>query len=180
MHGRRRNQEAMQRTADRRRREDDAPRLSEEIPRLATLVMRVTDGDAGGMNRTEHIKRVVVANAPALFEIVCLNHDCKEGGHDITDSVMRALRTGATKFDGRDTCHGSVANNNCGHVLEYVAEATYTSLRPEPEPEQAKRPAHCPSPVACRRSPVSPEHRKGNRRRATGFGSVLRHKHTPP
>jgi hypothetical protein len=125
MYGQRRNSEAAQRMQDRRRRQDDAARLSVEIPRLETLRLELADEGPGMSGSVSHVRPVVVTSAPALFELPCSNHYCKDGGHDVTWEVMRALRGGLTRFEGQHTCNGSVGTSECAHVLKYVGIATY-------------------------------------------------------
>lgn len=125
VYGSRRNAEANQRSADRRQREDDAPRLSAEIPKLLTLAIAIADGEAGAIGGSEHVRHVIVARAPALFEMKCGNRDCKEGGHDITHELVRELRSGKTRIEGSDPCHGNVGSSRCAYVVRYVATATY-------------------------------------------------------
>jgi hypothetical protein len=116
---RRYDQEAKQRIADRRLREDEAPRLVEEAPRLATLQIDVENGT----NR--YLWRIVVERAPALFEIPCPEQGCENGGHDLTREIMRALRTSAPRVEGESSCRGDLGQRTCGRVLKYVATATY-------------------------------------------------------
>jgi hypothetical protein len=126
MNNRSRNSEAAQRFAERRQREDGAPRLREVLPNLATLRIEV-DERRGMANAGDpkHVRLVVVDSAPALFEIPCGDKSCKEGGHDLTDGVLRALNAGATKFELEDTCHGNVGKAFCGTVMRAHITATY-------------------------------------------------------
>lgn len=121
----RRNSEAAQRFAERRRREDEAPRLQAEVPNLDTLVLELSDHGSETAAAMKHLRRVVVASAPALFDIPCSDPSCVDGGHDVTHSVMRALRQRASTFEGEDQCHGSVRTAACAHVLRFVLVATY-------------------------------------------------------
>jgi hypothetical protein len=116
---RRNNQESKQRSLDRRKREDDAARLIDEVRRLASLDIEIDDGG----NR--YIKRIVVERAPALFDLPCPEKTCTNGGHDITRAVMQALRASATRFEGEDMCRGEVPAGRCGHVIKFVATAVY-------------------------------------------------------
>lgn len=120
-----RTSEAAQRFAERRRREDEAPRLKDEVSTLETLALSLSDSRGVADPATTHLRHVVVAHAPALFEIPCADAACKDGGHEISHAVMRALREGRTAFEGEDVCHGSVGSAPCGRVLRYVATATY-------------------------------------------------------
>jgi hypothetical protein len=126
MYASRRNAEAQQRANERRQREDTAPRLNVEVPKLLTLALVISDGEPGAIGGSEHTRHVVVARAPALFEMRCGNRDCKEGGHDITYELVRGLRAGETKIEGQDPCHGNVGSARCAYVLRYVAKATYS------------------------------------------------------
>ena len=125
MYGSHRNSEAAQRSQERRRREDEAPRLAREVPRLVSLVMEIADSEQGALGGGDYIRRVVVESAPALFELVCANKACKNGGHDLTQEIMYSLRAGVARFEGKDACHGTVGSAACANSLTYVAKATY-------------------------------------------------------
>ncbi len=73
----------------------------------------------------QYLWRIVVERAPALFEIPCPEPACTNGGHDITRSVMQALRASSPTFEAEFTCQGDVAAGSCGRILKYVAKATY-------------------------------------------------------
>jgi len=122
----RRNQEAAQRFADRRRREDDAPRLSDVVPHLESLKLEVRETRSGISNpEASHIRRIVVSSAPALFVVPCHDSNCKDGGHDVTSEVLSALRSRTPRFEGEDGCGGQVGSAGCQRVLHYIATATY-------------------------------------------------------
>lgn len=123
--GGRRNSEAALRSQERRKREDEARRLQDEVPALESLVLTFRDGLPGASGAVEHVRRVPVGSAPALFEQTCQNRDCKGGGHDLTYEIMRALQSGATQLEGRDECAGSAGTAPCRFVLSYVGTATY-------------------------------------------------------
>ena len=121
-----RHGEGAARFAERRRREDEAPRLNTEIPKLETLKLEVEARRSGSVvSEASHIRRIVVDNAPALFMLPCGDPSCRDGGHDITHPVMYALRAGQTTFDGEDTCHGQTGSATCSRILHYVGKATY-------------------------------------------------------
>jgi hypothetical protein len=122
----RRDREAAERAAQRRQRENDAPRLADAVPNLESLRMEVRETRANIANpEASHIRRVVVAHAPALFVVPCHDSHCKEGGHDVTRDVMSALRSRAARFEGEDPCQGTVGSANCERILRYVCVATY-------------------------------------------------------
>jgi hypothetical protein len=126
MQSRGRNSEAAQRFAERRRREDAAPRLRDRIPSLASLRLEVEERrGATNAGDPKHVRLVVVDSAPALFALPCGDHACRDGGHDVTDSVLRSLASGATHFELEDTCHGSLGNAFCGSVMRIVVTAGY-------------------------------------------------------
>ena len=117
-----------ERATERMQREDEASRLADEVPNLTSLRIAIAHQRSElGFGGTEHVKVVVVPRAPALFFIPCGDPHCKEGGHDITDSVMRALRSNRTEFEGRDSCHGSLgtAESRCTSYITYRGTATY-------------------------------------------------------
>jgi hypothetical protein len=126
MYSRSRNSEAAQRFAERRRREDAAPRLREAVPSLATLRLEV-DERRGVTNAGDpkHVRLVVVDSAAALFSLPCGDHGCRDGGHELTDVVLRALKAGAARTELEDPCHGNVGTVPCGLVLHLLLTATY-------------------------------------------------------
>jgi hypothetical protein len=126
MHYHRKQSEAALRFAERRRREDEAPRLIAEVPRLKTLKLEIEERSGGSsVAEPKHMRKVVVEHAPALFLIPCGDSRCKEGGHDITHLVLRSLRAGETTFEGQDVCAGLQGSTQCSRVMHYVATATY-------------------------------------------------------
>src|ERR1700691_4968117 len=97
MHGK--SREASERFAERRRREDEAPRLRDEIPSLRTMRLEVEEHRAtSAVAETRHVRIVIVDRAPALFVLPCGDPDCRDGGHDVTSEIMDRLRHGATEF----------------------------------------------------------------------------------
>jgi hypothetical protein len=120
----RRNSAAALRFADRRQREDEAPRLSDQVPGLTSLKFVIDErcGAAG----TTHIRRFVVDRAAALFLVPCGDPRCMDGGHDLTTTVMRALRARETSFRGTDECPGSVGPSVCSRVVHFDATAEYS------------------------------------------------------
>jgi hypothetical protein len=121
----RRNSPAALRFAARRQREDDAPRLSAEAPHLLSLRLEIEEH--GGSAQPKYIRRIVVDTAPALFVLPCGDPRCIDGGHDITTSVMRALRGHEPSFGGTDDCIGSIGSSACTRVIRYSAVAHYQS-----------------------------------------------------
>ncbi len=126
MHYHRKQSEAALRFAERRKREDEAPRLVTEVPRLKTLQLEMEERSGGStVAEPKHMRRIVVEHAPALFVIPCGDSRCKDGGHDITHMVLRSLRAGEPVFEGEDVCNGSQGSGQCSRVLHYMAKATY-------------------------------------------------------
>jgi len=126
MYSRSRNSEAAQRYAERRRREDEAPRLREAVPALATLRLEV-DERRGVANSGDpkHVRLVVVDSAAALFSLPCGDHSCRDGGHEMTDAVLRALQAGTARVELEDPCHGTIGTAPCGLVMHVLVTATY-------------------------------------------------------
>ncbi len=122
----RRHSPAAQRFAERRRREDEAPRLCDQVPELVSLRLEIEErsGHTTGAG-PKHIRRVVVDRAPALFLMPCGDPRCADGEHDVTTTVMRALRAHETQFQGSDECMGSVGLSACPRVLHFDATAEY-------------------------------------------------------
>jgi hypothetical protein len=109
---------------DRRSREDSAPRLLDEIPSLVSLRLEITQGRTES-GSAKHARTIVVERAPALFEIACIERTCRNGGHDLTYSIMAGLRQKLTSFEGADVCGGSVGTAECGSRLQFQAIAVY-------------------------------------------------------
>ena len=119
----RKNSPQAQRFAERRRREDDAPRLHDLVPDLVSLKLEIED--RSGVGGTTHTRRVVIGQAPALFLVPCGDPRCADGEHDLTTTVMRALRSHEKSFKGQDECRGSVGPSNCSRVLVFDGVAEY-------------------------------------------------------
>jgi hypothetical protein len=125
-HFRRMRSEAAERSAERRRREDEAPRLTNLVPKLDSLKLEIEEHHAGvRLAESVHVKRVSVPHAPALFDLPCLDSFCKDGGHDMTDAILRSLQAGKTEFEGEDACRGHTGTAECRRVLRFTAHATY-------------------------------------------------------
>lgn len=124
----RRNHEATERVRQRQDRENAAPRLSDEVPELRTLrlVLRFTRGELT-IPESQHTRIVVVPRAAALFVVPCSDPSCRDGGHDVTHSIMAHLRARHASFEGSAPCEGSLgtASAPCGRVLHFEASATY-------------------------------------------------------
>jgi hypothetical protein len=126
-----RNTEALERRRERQQREDSAPRLSTEIPALRTLRLTMSYYRGDVAVQPGHTRLVVVQRAPALFQVTCADKDCKQGGHDITEPVMRGLREGHKLFTGSAPCSGELGATpetpgvRCGSELRFEAEATF-------------------------------------------------------
>jgi hypothetical protein len=126
MLNRRRSGPAALRFAARRQREDEAPRLHDEVPRLRHLRLEVEERRGGGIvPEAKHIRHVIIDRAPALFLLPCGDASCNDGGHDVTLAMMRDLRAGQTRFEGESVCNGTVGTALCGRVVHYVAIADY-------------------------------------------------------
>jgi hypothetical protein len=120
---------------ERRRREDEAPRLRDEVRGLTELSIEIDEFREDAMIvAARHTRRIVIAHAPALFEFGCTDDRCRGGGHDLTLEVMRALRSRSVRFQGEHVCTGEVGSSECRRILRYVAHASYGSV---PDPEAA-------------------------------------------
>src|SRR5258708_13568215 len=94
-----RSREAFLRFSERRRREDEARRLHEELPRLLTLRLEIEEhrGNAT-FAETKHVRHAAVARAPSLFVLPCGAPDCRGAGHAATAPPLQPLRTAAPRF----------------------------------------------------------------------------------
>jgi hypothetical protein len=114
------------RAAERRQREDGAPRLRQAVPFLGSLAIRFHEMyEDMRLAEATHVRRIVVESAPAYFEIPCADRDC-EGVHNLTQDFLRALRSALPEFHGTHICTGGPTARACGRVLHYVAIATYS------------------------------------------------------
>jgi len=126
MRAHRKQTAAAQRSAERRQREDDAPRLRDEVPDLLSLTLEIEERSEGtAALQQKHTRRIVVDHAPALFLIPCGDPKCEDGGHDVTYAIMRALRSHEPEFTGEDGCSGSLGSSTCRRILYYQAAAEY-------------------------------------------------------
>ncbi len=119
---------AAQRFAERRQREQESPRLAVLIPALESLKLTVEERRGTWPSATpegSHVRHVVVPTAPALFVITCHDPECREGGHDVTTLVMRALRAREPRFEGKNQCYGHVGSADCQRTIRFVGTAAY-------------------------------------------------------
>ena len=124
MHGK--SREAQERFAERRRKEDEAPRLHDEAPDLRSLRLVIEESRGNtSLAEARHVRIVVVDRAPALFVLPCGDSDCRDGGHDVTREVMNHLRGRETDFVVTESCHGTVRDVPCGRIVHVKASATY-------------------------------------------------------
>lgn len=127
-YGRRHHGEADERAAERRRREDSAPRLIEQVPNLESVRLELREHRAGVfLPESVHVRPIPVMHAPALFDLPCLDTGCKDGGHDLTESFIRAFQAGTAHLTGEHACRGQTGGAECQRVLNYVVTATYKS-----------------------------------------------------
>ena len=117
--------EAARRYAERLQLEQEAPRLRDRVPALATLRLEITDGRSISSGDPKHTRIIQVDTAPALFSLMCGDHSCRGGGHDVTLAVLDGLRAGATRFEVRDACYGNVGSAECGRTMLVEVTATY-------------------------------------------------------
>jgi len=121
-----RNREAAQLAAERRAREDQAPRLLAQVPGLKSLKLEIEERRAGAaVPETAHVRHVSVPHAPALFDLLCREPSCTGGGHDLTQAILQALRAKSTRFEGEHACRGTTRDADCTRVLRYVGIAEY-------------------------------------------------------
>lgn len=118
--------EGAARFAERRKREDDAPRLKSVAPTLKTLRLEVDERrGTSTVADSKHVRHIVVDHAPALFVLPCGDSVCRDGGHELTEQMLQHLRRREPEFTVEDTCYGSVGSATCGRVIRVVAKATY-------------------------------------------------------
>jgi hypothetical protein len=123
-----RRNEAAERFAERRRREDDAPRLRTVIPDLVACRVEIAERRPSVTSaEVTHTRHLVTERAPALLIIPCSDPACRDGGHDVTSTLLRGLRDRRREIHGESSCHGSVGPQECGRVLTFTAIPTYAS-----------------------------------------------------
>jgi hypothetical protein len=110
----------------RHKREDAAGKLLKKVPDLTSLSLAIHEQRPNGcVNETHYIRHVVIAHAPALFEVPCTHPDCNDGGYDVTSEVLYALAGRQVRFEAEYTCRGTAGPRDCGRILRFVATATY-------------------------------------------------------
>ena len=120
------SREVLQRARERRECEDSARRLIEVFPSLVTLRLEIREARGEGTtSRSQHVRHIVVASAPAFFDIPCIDRGCQGGSHDITHAVLRGLSQSLERFEGDSTCTGEMGSAYCGCGLIFTAFATY-------------------------------------------------------
>ena len=112
---------AAQRAAERREREDSAPRLAAQVPDLVSLRLEIEERSSSAATQPKYLRRIVVASAPALFFIPCADPHCIDGGHDVTWPVMQSLQSRRRAFrcnnGNRNSAAASHRLGNCAARL---------------------------------------------------------------
>jgi len=121
----RRRSEASARYEERRQREREAQRLRDRIPSLATLRLDIAEGRGETNADPKHARIIVVETSPALFAFPCADRSCRDGGHDLTSSILRGLIEGKTHFEMDQLCDGNVGSAGCGRNMHVEVTATY-------------------------------------------------------
>src|SRR4051812_34452772 len=120
-----------ERRVQRVQREDAAGKLIERAPDLTSLSISIRETRPEGcVSDTQYTRRVVVASAPALFEVPCAYPDCEDGGYDVTREILLALASHLESFEGEQSCRGRCGSLECTRVLRYAGTATYKEGRP--------------------------------------------------
>lgn len=110
----------------RRKREDEAERLKSVVPNLAQLHIECEETRGGtGLPESKHVRRIPIDGAPAVFLLPCGDSSCMDGGHDLTNEILRELRAKNEKFEIEDECYGTVGSVRCGRMLRAVIVASY-------------------------------------------------------
>lgn len=123
-----RNTQAAERFAERRRREDEAPRLTAMVPALQSCRIELGESRRESTSaEVSYTKRVIVPTASTIFLVSCGDGSCREGGHDISVDLIRGLRAGHREIRGEDACYGTVGTAQCGRILRFVAYADYAA-----------------------------------------------------
>lgn len=118
--------ERKERKAARDERENAAGKLRDRVPNLTQLDITVRETRTEGwVTDTSYIRRVVLAQAPALFEIPCSDTRCEDGGYDVTREIIAQLAAGRLEFEGEAACRGRCGAIDCGRRLSYTARAQY-------------------------------------------------------
>lgn len=111
--------------AEQRRREDAAPRLRDEVVALRSLRFQFDEiRTEGRLVASPYVRPIIVATAPAYFEIRCMEPRC-DGRHDLTRPVLRALNELRASFAGESACSGMIRDIPCDRTLAYTCQATY-------------------------------------------------------
>lgn len=96
------------------------------MPRLESLRLEVEERrGASTIGETRHVRHIIVGRAPALFLLQCGDSHCKDGGHDVTDTLLDGLKRGLDEVVAEDVCFGQVGTAQCGRVVKVVAKPTY-------------------------------------------------------
>jgi hypothetical protein len=121
----RRITEAAKKAAERRERENEARRLREMVPELERLTIAVEELRPGECDtEVRHVRRIVVRNAPAMFELPCCDRNCN-GGHDLTRRILHGLQAHKSCIEGHDRCGGLSKDGECQLEMHFVAQAHY-------------------------------------------------------
>lgn len=113
-----------------RNRERSAPRLIQMAPSVTSLKLTIQERYA--TTSVKYRKHVVIQSAPALFVVSCGDERCEFGGHDITSTVMGALRARQTHCSGEHECPGTIGSARCSRRIEFELVAEYQAAERAP------------------------------------------------
>jgi hypothetical protein len=132
--------ERKERRTKRDEREQAAGKLLDKAPDLTSLSITIHETRReGSASDTHHIRRFILENTPAHFEVFCSDPTCEDGGYDVTQEILRALMSHQVKFEGEQHCGGRCGPIDCGRRLRYEAVATYREPRAQPSPGTPRR-----------------------------------------
>lgn len=129
--------ERQERRVQRDEREHAAGKLVSKVPDLTRLDIAIFETSPKACSDdSRYVRRIVVENAPALFEVPC-GARCEGGGYDVTREFLAALSSHSLRFEGQQTCRGQCRDADCARVLRYVATAMYRENTPQTGPTVA-------------------------------------------
>ena len=121
------------RRVERQEREDRAGKLLLRAPDLTSLSIVVHETRPDGcVSDSHYTRRVVLEQAPALFEVPCSDPACEDGGYEVTweSSTPSPLASGSSRASSH--AGGDAVRSTAAGSSRFVATATYAEAREVP------------------------------------------------
>lgn len=106
------------------KRYQSVPTFEARFPKVEQIVIEIGFYEPDGKLHQSKHKRIFVPGMQAYFDFQCPMRDCKNGGFDLMDDVVRAVASKTGRLTGSQRCEGKrpqtdVPKDLCAVELRY-------------------------------------------------------------